>query len=362
MRVLYLIYHAGNGGSEKYVHDLCVEMQSRKEKVFLGYCIRGKLVEDLERFGIPCFQLDMPSFYSLKSVLKLKALIKENDIELVHAQFSRENYLACLAKILGSKANVIYTSHVINADGGIKRVLNRIIGKINAKIIAVSQAVLKDLKASNFPEGKLTLLYNGIELPDLAANQEESERVAKFRLSEDEVLLVNVSRFSPEKGLDYLLEQFKSAYEKNRALKLVLVGDGEQRQEIVKQIKELALEDAVVLTGYQNRPVELIRACDIYVSSSRAESLGYSILEAMSCALPIIATDVGGCKELVNVDSDCGYLVEFGSDVFAQRILELSEDQARRKELGENARAYVRENFPKDRMMRETVRIYRQYL
>lgn len=361
MRVLYLIYHAGNGGSEKYVHDLCVEMQRRKEKAFLGYCIRGKLVEDLERLGIPCFQLDMPSFYSLNAVLKLKALIRENEIELVHAQFSRENYLACFAKILGAKANVIYTSHVIHADGKVKQVLNRMVGKINAKIIAVSQAVLKDLKASNFPEEKLTLLYNGIELPVLAVDEEESKCTAKFRLSEEEVLLVNVSRFSPEKGLDYLLAQFKSAHEKNVALKLVLVGDGEQRQEIVEQIKALALEEAVVLTGYQNQPVELIRACDIYVSSSRAESLGYSILEAMSCALPVIATDVGGCKELINADSDCGYLVEFGSDEFAQRILELSEDQARRKALGKNARAYVQEKFAKDRMMQGTFDMYRQY-
>lgn len=369
MRALYLIYHAGNGGSETYVYDMCKELQKRGGTAFLGYGVRGKLVEDLEKCGIECVQIDMPSFHDRAAIKTLKRLIEARRIDIVHAQFSRENYLACFAKLSGAKVKVVYTSHMVNEDGFVKRLLNGFVARCNHAVIAVSEAVRRDLIAGGYPKDRIHLIYNGVdsncvhketlrECED--ASRDPVRKTLKEAMHKGDILLVNVSRFSHEKGLDYLLEQFHRALQSEPGLQLILIGDGQEKESILEQIERLHLQERVVLTGYQSDPINWISRCHIYVSSSRRESLGYSILEAMSCGLPIVATDVGGCAELVNEKSNCGYLVPFGSDEFSQKIVQLSKDASLREAFGSAAKKYVQEHFTKEVMMDESFRLYQQ--
>lgn len=378
MNILYLIYHAGNGGSEKYVYDLCNEVLRNGHTPLLGYCENGKLVTKLQELGVECIKLDMPSPYSIKAVFALKSIIRRYHIDIVHAQFPRENYLACLAKMSGSPIKVVYTAHVINEDIGVKYITNSIIGLFNHRLIAVSKAVQRDLEHSGYARNKTILIYNGLDIDafkssplaidsnltraimrnmildmDLSARKKSIEKIP-----DDDILLVNISRFSPEKGLEYLLDEFKKANACNEKIKLVLVGDGGQKDAILNKIRQLQLENEIFLMGYREDTWEILSGCDIYVSSSQKESLGYSILEAMLCSMPIIATDVGGCSELVNFESNCGFLVPYGSEELHEKILEFARERDYMTVLGENAHRYIERYFDKKLMMNRTMDIY----
>lgn len=381
MKILYLIYHAGNGGSENYVFDMCNEMIKRGHTPLLGYCVEGKLVKDLKSAGVECLQIDMPSWYHLQAVVKLKRIVKEKNISIIHTQFSRENYLACFAKLFVPYIKIVYTSHVINCDSKMKSMINFLISFFNDKIIAVSAAVKTDLIQSGYRKEKIALIYNGLDFSTckeagttaFGVSEDLSRAVVRnmifvtdlseikkshHKIENDDVLLVNVSRFSPEKGIPYLLEQFKKANSINSKIKLVLVGDGKEKEGILLKIKELNLENHVFLLGYRNDTLDILFGCDIYISSSSTESLGYSILEAMLCHKPIIATDVGGCPELVNSESNCGFLVDYGSDEMHKKILELAQEEDYRTILGENAHGYVKRYFDREIMMDRTMKIY----
>lgn len=378
MNILYLIYHAGNGGSEKYVFDMCDEALKRGHTPILGYCEKGKLVAKLEKLGVECVNIELPSSYSIRAIFALKRIIKQYRIDIVHTQFPRENYIACLAKLSGSSVKVVYTAHVINHDSELKRFTNSLVTAFNDRVIAVSKAVQRDLEKSGYCKNKIDLIYNGLDIDacknsPLSIDRELTKAVMRnmifdMDLSEwkkkkggienEDILLVNISRFSPEKGLEYLIEEFKKANECDSRIKLVLVGDGEQKELILRKIKEFQLEEHIFLMGYREDTLEIITGCDIYVSSSQKESLGYSILEAMLCRKPIIATDVGGCSELVNSESNCGFLVPYGSELMHKKILELAKEKDYMAILGENAHRYVDRYFDKEQMMIRTMNIY----
>lgn len=170
------------------------------------------------------------------------------------------------------------------------------------KTICVSDAVRGTLISQyRFPARKTLTIHNGVSSVDFAPGRVDGMAIrAKLKIRADELVLVCISRLSPEKGLDVLLKAFSMLLGSNvYYCKLIIVGDGYLRAELTEQIAKLNLSQNVFMEGFQEDVRPYLCAADVFVLTSYLEGLPFSVLEAMACGLPCVVTDVGGNSEAV---------------------------------------------------------------
>jgi len=148
---------------------------------------------------------------------------------------------------------------------------------------------------------------------------------------------------------------------KNKA-SIFIIGEGTKSKELKRFIKETKLQGVNLLGSMPRAKVfEILKKSDIFVLISNWEGFPYTIIEAMSCGLPIIASDVGGIREVIN--NDCGILVKRGDKQGIKDALErLLKNPSLIKEMGKNARERLEKEFSLDKMLRETEQVYKKVI
>jgi glycosyltransferase involved in cell wall biosynthesis len=169
------------------------------------------------------------------------------------------------------------------------------------------------------------------------------------RTGRAKVIVGVASRLAPVKGIVHLVDALAMIARSHPHVELVIAGDGPERPHIEAAVRQAHLEDRVHFTGWVDDIAGLMREWDIYAQPSLAEGLGIAALEAMSMGLPVVASDVGGLREII-VDGETGYLVPVkDSRALGRRIAELADDAALREKMGTAARSRVVSCFPFER-------------
>ncbi len=342
MNVLYLINFAGKAGTEKYVENLVRILGQEKIKPFFAYCVEGELSEKMKQSGIPCIQLEMSWRSALSAARKLAEFCRSNEIDVIHAQYPRENIIALLSKRHYAKPRVVMTNHLTlrlsGASGFIWRCLNKHFTPKNQKIIAVCNEGREIMIQNGVKPERIEVIFNGIE-PSGGPLRNEAKR-QELELRADCFTIAILARFAPEKGLSFLLDALAELKRKtDKPFCCLICGDGALYDEIRVKISDLALEDNCRLLGFRKDTKEILLASDCYVcSSSNNEAMSFAILEAMDCGLPLVVTDVGGNRDLAETGLSCGFVVPFGEvETFADKLLTLLKDSDLRSELSINA-------------------------
>ena len=157
-------------------------------------------------------------------------------------------------------------------------------------------------------------------------------------------VLVHVSNFRPLKRVDDVVRIFAEV-QRVRPAVLLLIGDGPERSRVEALARQLGLSQAVVFVGKMLSFVELLRASDVFLMPSESESFGLAALEALSCGVPVVATNVGGIPEVVT-DGEVGYLAPLGDvATMADRVLRILADDDLRTRLAHHARARALSRF-----------------
>jgi N-acetyl-alpha-D-glucosaminyl L-malate synthase BshA len=173
-----------------------------------------------------------------------------------------------------------------------------------------------------------------------------------------DVVVTHVSNFRPVKRIQDLVYAMSIVAKEAPGVRLMLVGDGPERHGIERLIDRLDLRGNVLLTGYRSDVPNLLRCSDIVVLCSETESAPLTLLEGMSCGLPVIATSVGGIPEIVD-DGVNGFLVPpKHPEAIAEKILELNANGELRTRLGEAARRTVLERYTADKVVRQYEETY----
>ena len=338
MKVLYLINYAGNAGTEKYVENLLRTYHPGRCECGLCYNVEGPLAEKVRAMGVPVFQLTMKGPFDLAAAKKLAGLCREEGFDVIHAQFPRENYIAILSRLFGSGARVVFTAHLTLKQPLPWRLLNRIMTPHDHKIIALCEEGAAVLAKNGVNKGRTTIIYNGV---DAAAMPPRDRSVlTEFGVGEDEKVLAILARFAPEKGLPFLCRTMARLKEKTQIpFRVLIAGEGEQLEEIRQLVRSLGLSGTVLLPGFRRDTARLLAASDIYLNSSGYnEAMSFAILEAMANRLPVVATDVGGNRTLVELDGQAGFIVPYGDEEgFSDAVKTLLEDAGLRRRLGEAA-------------------------
>jgi glycosyltransferase involved in cell wall biosynthesis len=359
MKILYLINYAGSGGSERYVELLARYYHGSKATCGLCYNVDGPLVEKMKELDIPVYQLPMKSIADISAAKKLAKIVKDEEYDVIHAQYPRENYIAILAKLFGRKAKIVFTSHLISEQPPVWRLLNRIFTPHDHAVLTVCTYGREVLERGGVSRDKIRIVFNGVDAP--AAPRQDRTVLREFGIADEEKVITILTRFSEEKGVPFLLRSIAKLKEHTKVpFRLLLVGTGPDFDRDKALIPELGIEDKVVLTGFRTDTARLLAASDIYLNSSSSEAMSFAILEALGAGLPLVLTDVGGNPELVNTGGICGLLVPYGDeDAYAGAIAKLLEDDALRASFAAAARAKAEGEFDLYTLLDKLFEIYK---
>jgi glycosyltransferase involved in cell wall biosynthesis len=225
--------------------------------------------------------------------------------------------------------------------------------------ICASDAIRQMLISDGVPEARAVTVHEGIDLAHVAAAPQASLH-EDFWLPHHAPIVGNVAALVPHKGQKHLIESAALVLRQVPDARFVIAGEGELRPALERQIKDRHLDKHVLLAGFRPDVLSLHKAFDVFAMSSVTEGLGTSLLDAMACGKPVVATSTGGIPEVV-VDGETGFLVPpRDHEAMAEAIVRLLKDTALRARMGAAAIRRVREKFSADRMVQETLRVYRR--
>lgn len=316
MRILYTLSDMHFGGTSNLLaQNLQTIVQSHSvHLVYFGP--NQTMVDKFKASGIEPVHIRYKGIKHFLSVaLKLREFIKENKIEIIHTNLFLDKIIVSAAS-LNLKVKKISTIHAAETSKYRESSKNKIIFKIENylhnfiyhKTIAVSQATkISCLEERNINEDKITVLLNGIK----------PLKKAKIEFpifnNDSDIILGTACRFHSIKGLPRLIILFSKLVKVKSNIKLLLIGDGAQRNEIDSLIKTLNLEKVVYITGFTDDVSLYLNQLDYYVNSSFSEAMPVSVLEALSLGKPVIASNVGGLTEVI-LDNYNGKLINFKNE------------------------------------------------
>lgn len=366
IKVLHLINYLGSGGSEIYVYTLAKKLHNKKCNFHIAYSEEGKGLKLFEDLGIKTIKFKMNSPFDLNAAKELKSLCRELSIDVIHTHFLRENYIAILSKILGNKVRIINTRHMLFQNSKSVIITNKFFTKFNEYLIAVSSSVKDQLiKDEGINKNKIKLIYTGIDLDEWNKSIPLTFR-DEFNISKNEILVTSIARFSKEKGHEFLIDSIKyfKDYIKMENLdfqfKFVLVGEGELLDNIIDKAKSLQISNDIIFTGYRRDIENILKSSDIFVLPSNNEAFGLSILEAMAAGLPVITTDSGGTREIINERLNNGILIEYSDkQKLTEGLLSLANDNKLKEQYITNGYKVLREHFNIEKTIEETYNLYK---
>lgn len=376
--ILYIITQSEFGGAQRYVFDLASSLKD-EFNVFVAFGEQGengdlaKKLKDLniDFFVIPNLERTISLKNDLKAFWQIRRLIKKIKPDILHLNSSKVSILGSLAAIF-TRTKVIYTAHgwVFNEPIGKKRKkfykrAEKLTAKFKDKIICVSKFDYQTaVKEKIFSENKLITIHNGIDKIDFFNKETARQRLqeyiqsSKFFIDENDFLIGSIGHLYKNKGYEYLINALKLIVDKNLSVKLMIIGEGEERQELENWIGQLNLQKNVILLGNIDNAAKLLPIFNVYVCSSVKEGLSYTLIEAMQAGVPIIATKVGGNSELIT-DTQNGLLVNSqNSEQIARAILQVMNDTESARKLGEKAREKANKEFDLESMVKKTREIY----
>jgi len=223
--------------------------------------------------------------------------------------------------------------------------------------IAASEAIREMLVADGAPPERTVTVHEGIDVDRAAAAPAVNVHEAFF-LPHGAPVVGNVAALVPHKGQRYLVEAAHLVVRQLPDVRFVILGEGELREHLEKQVREHRLEKHVLLPGFRADVLGCIKAFDLFVMSSVTEGLGTSLLDAMAASRPIVATSAGGIPEIV-VDGVNGVLVPpRDARALADAIVRALGDAALRRRMGDAGFARVSERFTVERMVADTAAVY----
>jgi sugar transferase (PEP-CTERM/EpsH1 system associated) len=339
LRILHIVLSLKVGGLEKFVVDLCNNYPPQVYSKIA--CLEevgelGKLCNSIE-----CVSLDKKAGIDLSMINKLRTIIKKDKIQLIHTHNQGPNFYGSLSGFLCG-IPVVHTKHGQNDYENKKRViLDRISSFFTNKIVCVSKDAQNICNnVIKIPRKKVTVILNGIDTEKFCPKIS-----GKIFFDEHQLIIGNVARLAEEKDQRTLLEAAKILKEWKYNIKIVFVGDGLLRPKLEKNVRDYGLDEEVVFFGTRHDVDQIVPEFDIFVLPSTTEGISLTLLEAMSCGIPIIATDVGGNPEVV-VDGQTGSLVPAKDPLaIAKKIEWLFKESVLRRKMGTLGRQRVKELF-----------------
>lgn len=303
MRIVEMVNTLEIGGTERLVVDLASELKAKGHQVSV-VCLRGggPLAQQLDRVAIDIDLLKKPEGPALRTLFRLISYLRKNRVDVVHSHNPLVHHYAVAAGRIAGVPVIVNTIHGpgnLSVPAGLKEFLYGAMCHWSDSIVAVCPTAFRTFHSQKIiPTKKLTTINNGIPLNGYL------ESIARER--DTDIVFGIVGRLAKVKDHRTLLSAFSVLRKSRPDCRLEILGDGPLRSELEIQTKDLDLADYVTFHGHSADVRGFLRHVDIAVLCSVSEGLPLSILEAMASGLPVIGTDVGETRSLIE-SADAGW-------------------------------------------------------
>jgi glycosyltransferase involved in cell wall biosynthesis len=313
------------------------------------------LGERAQAAGIPVHYASR-GLLRLLAAKKIRRLLATRQFDIVHAN---EAHAVSAAWLAGAHKRVPFViSRRVGYPIGKSR-LARARYQAASRIVANSRWVAEQAAASGAPREKIIVIYEGAEIPLLFTPQQRQSARARWSISDDTHLLGCVGVLLPDKGQEWLICALAETRKDFSNAKLLLAGEGPSRPQLEQLARDLGVTDAVIFAGFVSDIENVYAAVDVFLLPSFFEALNNSLLAAMAYEIPSISFNRGALGEIIE-DGHSGLLVEAANTPALHSVIaKILREPAAAKKMAEAGRQRIIENFSADKMIDETLRLYR---
>lgn len=368
IKILHIVSEMTIRGGENQIKHLVAQGKENLDYsgTFQHFVACPENSDAIEVFSDLC-----PTYTFKKSPLKVSSasqiskIIKELEISAIDCHSSHAHTLGILVKLRFKKLKLIVHRRVDNKPS------SNIISKFKYKsylvdsFVAISDAIKKVLVGYGVDSKKISVVKSAVNhkaFENIEVDLAKSNLRKELNISEKTKIICNVGYLTKQKDHKTLL---KSLYELKKTYPLfhcIVAGDGALLKGLKSLCKQLELESQVTFLGFRKDIPKLLSASDIYLMPSSNEGLGTSIIDAIHCNLPVVATRVGGIPELV-IPGKTGFLSDSGDfKNIAKNLNTLLNDDYLAKEYSQNARKIILPNFTIEAMAKGNHENYRKLL
>ncbi len=377
-RILFAITKSNWGGAQVYVATLAkaakeagatvaVTLGSATGKAGAPGLLATKLMEDgIETIPLSSMRRDISLMREFSAFLELVRVIRKYKPDVLHVNSSKMGALGALAGRIAAVPTIIYTAH-----GWPHREPRNILWKLFVwvsswltVVLAHTVVVVSEHDRVTAPvifsRRKIVTIPNGIKEFPLLSKEAARHELAKNNplLSAKRTWLLMIAELHKNKGVDVAIRSLKDILPAHPEVGLVVLGEGEERDALEKQCRELHCSDDVFFLGFTESARTYLAAADTYLMPSRKEGLPIALLEAGLASLPVLATDTGGIPEVIE-SNHSGIVVPAGSQaVFTKELLYLLNNEEVRARFGSALYDTVLRRYTESEMVAKTLARY----
>lgn len=359
IKIVYIISHLNTGGAQILVLDILKHLKQKRDlSISIISIDSGEYINVFKKEGIETIDLGEKGLVNAKIYFKLKKILNSIKPDIVHTHMLKADFYGRIAakhagvKVIYSTCHNYSTHHKgadVNKQSVFDIIDNFVISYSNSHLIAISEIVKKYLinRKSNYV--KITeVIYNGVDIGKEKYKLNETEVLSfrnDYQILKDDFVITILGRMVKQKGHLFFLNSIKDFLKEKKDIKVLILGDGDLRGEIVNKINEYGLTEIVKIMGFRKETEEIIEISDIICVPSLWEGFGLVITEAMIKNKIVLASDVGGIPEIIE-DGKTGFLFEVNNEnSFLEKLTYIYENKKDMNVIKKNALQLVKDKF-----------------
>jgi glycosyltransferase involved in cell wall biosynthesis len=314
--------------------------------------LEAPLCQHAAQLGFATHVIDAPGRVNLSAVTSLRSLIVRERIDIVHSHGYKTDLVACLATI-GLSCRAVSTPHGWSTQAGlalrIYETLDRMAFPFFDAVAPLSEPLRDELSRWPFFSKRLHLIRNGVDISEIDAVHSPAPEAVAWQAQGDYVIGY-IGQLISRKGLDVLLRAFAAL--DVPAKRLVLVGEGPQRDELESLARALGCADRVQFMGFRTDRLALLKGFDVFALPSRLEGIPRCLMESMAAGIPIVSSDIPGSADLIR-PADAGLLFPLDDVAALTASLDRLREPALRESIAARGRQHVVAEYSAASMARQ---------
>jgi len=364
INVLQFICPTGFYGAERWILALAKYLPQSEVRCDLAVTVEPgnkdlEISRHYKALGLNTYEIPMNNKFDLSAISKLALLIQEKQIDVIHTHGYKSDIIGVLA---ARKAGIscVVTPHGFENAKDFKLRLFIWLGckamRFASKVVPLSQQLQEDCQRMGVPSNKTLYIQNGVDLSEV----EEQERPEPTQNAEKRIGFVG--QMISRKNIFDLLDIFDALYAKHPNTRLILLGDGDQREALEKHAKTLQSQSHIEFLGFRDDRLELLKSFDLFVMTSTLEGIPRCLMEATAAEIPVAAYDIPGIDQLIT-HNETGLLAPLGDKQQLQNHWEtLLFEPDTAKKLAAAAKCFVYDHYSAQRMATEYKELFEQLI
>ena len=372
-RILYTVDSGNIAGGQMVCFNIMMAAKNSGYEVILLSQTQGSFVNLVHDKGIKVYIVSLKRSFYFHKIPSLIKILKQERIELVHTHDSvTGNILMRTAALL---AGIPVISHIHIKNYFSRNIFSRIFAKtldnltagICKHIIAVSQSTKKSLVDQGYPEDKIEVVRNAVDIETLSSCFDRAALLNELGIKPNAKIFLHIGRLCPDKGQQDLLEALRFISKKRDDIYCLFAGEdiayeGRFKEKLDNMIRAHKLKENIKMLGFRRDIDSLINISDVVVLPSYEEGLPLAALEAMKNKRPFVGYATGGIPEVIE-DGKNGYLVEKGNTrKLARALTAIIENPVKAVKMGHEGFGVIKERFDFKVQMNKILKIYKDSL